>query len=136
MSNNYLKTLQSVDVRLRRQIYGLEEAKIVPVTLTKIQKKATHGFIKNMDDGLSEQEKKKKREEEEAEEEARAQLHLHEGGMGKLDVGWLNSRSGKVASDMEAELWAKSRAFLEGLEGTAGGLQNGRGNVKDHEMSG
>lgn len=33
-----------------------------------------------------------------------------------LDVGWLNSRSGKVALDMEAELWAKTRAFLEDVK--------------------
>ena len=38
-----------------------------------------------------------------------------EGGTGKLDIGWLNSRSGKVARDNEAELWRKARAFLEGI---------------------
>ena len=48
-----------------------------------------------------------------------------EGGTGKLDIGWLNSRSGKVGRDNEAELWAKARTFLEdvnenwGLEGKA-----------------
>ena len=41
-----------------------------------------------------------------------------------LDVGWLNSRSGKVGRDMEAELWAKARAFLEGLE-----AKNSNGNI-------
>jgi hypothetical protein len=30
-----------------------------------------------------------------------------------LDVGWLNSRSDKVDRVMEAELWERSRAFLE-----------------------
>ncbi len=38
------------------------------------------------------------------------------GSMGKLDIGWLNSRSGRVGRDMEAELWEKARVFLEGLE--------------------
>src|SRR4051812_40655572 len=38
-SNTYLKTLQSVDVRLRRQIYGLEEAKIIPAEKTKAKEK-------------------------------------------------------------------------------------------------
>jgi hypothetical protein len=32
-----------------------------------------------------------------------------------VDVGWLNTRSNKVGRDMEAELWAKARAFLEGM---------------------
>lgn len=41
-----------------------------------------------------------------------------EGGMGKLDIAWLNSRSGKVGRDNEAELWAKARRFLEDLEET------------------
>lgn len=41
-----------------------------------------------------------------------------------LDVGWLNSRSGKVGRDMEAELWAKARGFLEALEAKK---SNGRG---------
>ena len=36
-----------------------------------------------------------------------------EGGTGKLDIGWLNSRSGKVGRDNEAELWMKARTFLE-----------------------
>jgi hypothetical protein len=39
-----------------------------------------------------------------------------EGGTGKLDIGWLNSRSGKVGRDNEAELWKKARTFLEGIE--------------------
>jgi hypothetical protein len=36
--------------------------------------------------------------------------------MGKLDIGWLNSRSGRVGRDMEAELWERAKGFLEGLE--------------------
>jgi hypothetical protein len=36
--------------------------------------------------------------------------------LGKLDIGWLNSRSGRVERDMEAELWEKARTFLERLE--------------------
>lgn len=39
-----------------------------------------------------------------------------EGGTGKLDIGWLNSRSGKVGRDNEAELWRKARSFLENVE--------------------
>jgi len=40
-----------------------------------------------------------------------------EGGMGKLDIGWLNSRSGRVERDMEGELWEKAKKFLEGEKG-------------------
>ena len=41
-------------------------------------------------------------------------------GLGGLDVGWLNGRGDTVGSEMEAELWAKARAFLARLEGDGG----------------
>ena len=43
-------------------------------------------------------------------------ISVGDGGMGKLDIGWLNSRSQSVDRDMEAELWARAKKFLEGLE--------------------
>lgn len=85
---------------LRRQIYGLEEADIIPA-------------------------EKKKRivPEEEKRKDARSGFSgasnaetLTEGGMGKLDIGWLNSNSGQVDRNMEAELWTKARRLLEAQE--------------------
>jgi len=32
-----------------------------------------------------------------------------------LDIGWLNSRSGRVEKELEAELWTKANLFLEEL---------------------
>jgi hypothetical protein len=40
---------------------------------------------------------------------------LEKDSYGKLDIGWLNSRSGRVGRDNETELWAKARKFLEGI---------------------
>ncbi len=40
---------------------------------------------------------------------------IADGGMGKLDKGFLNTNSGIVGRDMEAELWEKSRVLLEGI---------------------
>ena len=34
------------------------------------------------------------------------------GGLGELDIGWLNSRNDKVGKEMEAELWGKAAALL------------------------
>ena len=34
------------------------------------------------------------------------------GGLGNLDVGWLNGRNDNVGKDMEAELWAKAQEFV------------------------
>jgi len=36
-------------------------------------------------------------------------------GLANLDVGWLNSRSGHVGREMEAELWARAKLFFEEL---------------------
>jgi hypothetical protein len=98
-SNSYLTTLQSVDVRLRRQIYGLEEADIIPAEKAKAKGKEGPGIMGRGGGRPAEAEKV-----------------VDEGGMGKLDIGWLNSRSGRVGRDMEAELWEKAKGFLEGLE--------------------
>jgi Mediator complex protein len=59
-----------------------------------------------------------------------AQATLADGGMGKLDIGWLNSRSGRVGRDMEAELWEKARTFLEGL---GNGASNRHGETVDDD---
>ncbi|KAI9896963.1 hypothetical protein N3K66_007985 [Trichothecium roseum] len=83
----FLSTLHSIDVRLKRQIFALEEAGMVDLSAkTKAQSvgvpKASlkpNGF----------------------------------GAVGNLDVGWLNSQGSKVERDMESELWAKARAFIE-----------------------
>ena len=46
------------------------------------------------------------------------------GGLGELDIGWLNSRNDKVGKEMEAELWGKAAELLkevnEGQEGQDG----------------
>jgi len=55
------------------------------------------------------------RAEPEPEEEGEKAKPGLEGRSNTVDVGWLNTRSNKVGRDMEAELWAKARVFLEGM---------------------
>jgi hypothetical protein len=108
-TNTYLEGLHSVDVRLKRQIYGLHEAGII--AMAKESPSRSDG--QNPDTSRV------------------------AGDNVALDVGWLNSRSGKVGRDMEAELWAKARTFLETLEAKK---KNGRGHgesesgVEDQDM--
>lgn len=106
-----MTALRTVDVGLKRQIYGLEEADIIPAEKAKA--------------------KKKKEDDSQAMGSARAtvptEATVAEGGMGKLDIGWLNSRSGRVERDMEAELWGKARVFAEGLEGSQNGSSKDAG---------
>ncbi|KAI9645868.1 hypothetical protein NHQ30_005304 [Ciborinia camelliae] len=106
-SNSYLKTLQSVDVRLRRQILGLEEADIIPADK-----------IKSKNKGKVAAEVMETRRPAVPGNMAgnKADDVATDGGIGNLDIGFLNSRSGRVGRDMEAELWAKSRKFLEDLD--------------------
>lgn len=99
----FLNTLRSVDVRLKRQIFGLEEAGIL--TLDKAKPKDEEGG-------------------------ARPSLEPNGLGMvGNLDVGWLNSRSNQVEREMEAELWTKAREHLASLAGGSGPGASGNGDV-------
>lgn len=93
--DSLLSTLHTVDVHMKRQIMGLEEA----------------GVIKLRNDASKERQVVMN---EDAKIVARPSLEPNGvGTIGNLDVGWLNSRNNKVERDMEAELWAKMRAFLE-----------------------
>lgn len=85
-----------MDVGIRRQIMGLEEANIIPPEKTRRPKETDGKAMSGMRSGATEL--------------------TGENGIGKLDIGWLNSRSGRVARDMEAELWQKAKGFLEDLE--------------------
>ena len=101
-SESYLTTLQKVDVLLRRNIYGLEEANIIPAekkTREQVKGGKTDGGAKAIGGDVA--------------------------SLGKLDIGWLNSRSGRVGRDMEAELWEKAKVFLEGLEAEKTGGEKG-----------
>ncbi|KAI1080709.1 mediator complex protein-domain-containing protein [Whalleya microplaca] len=94
--NDFLRTLRSVNVGMKRQIWGLEEAGIIslgkkesPMNLKEdggeVQGTSKNGPIEPDGDGK----------------------------IGGLDVGWLNSRSDKVERDMEAALWDEAEMFLQ-----------------------
>ncbi|OIW29480.1 hypothetical protein CONLIGDRAFT_643579 [Coniochaeta ligniaria NRRL 30616] len=107
--NAFMATLHSVDVRLKRQIWGLEEAGIV--TLKRASREGADGAsggggnaVVGSGGGGS--------------GAAAVKTNLEPDGVGKiggLDVGWLNARSSKVERDMEAELWTGMRKHLEGV---------------------
>ncbi|MCJ1463774.1 hypothetical protein MMC07_002383 [Pseudocyphellaria aurata] len=112
-ASQYFSLLSSVDVRLRRQIYALEEADIIPAeAATKEQLpnvtnpfspfgSVSHANLPNQP----------------ATKQAAASKSAGTGGgLGSLDVGWLNSRNDNVGKEMEAELWGKARNFVMSLE--------------------
>ncbi|CAN8095627.1 unnamed protein product [Discula destructiva] len=97
--DKFLTTLHKIDVRMKREIFALEEAGIV--TIDKV---------------------KSKDDEDPADQQvSKASLEPNGMGMvGNLDVGWLNSRSNQVEREMEAELWTNTRKALENLARDAG----------------
>ncbi|KAK2039400.1 mediator complex protein [Colletotrichum somersetense] len=110
-----LSTLHAVDVHMKRQIMGLEEAGIIKLRAGGGGGAGGGG----PGDGGAPGDKttaggRQVVMNEDAKIVARASLEPNGvGTIGNLDVGWLNSRNNKVERDMEAELWAKMRDFLE-----------------------
>lgn len=89
-TDSFLTTLHSVDVHLKRQIMGLEEAGIINLVSAERQQQGPNV------------------------PPTKASLKPNGVGMvGNLDVGWLNSRSTRVERDMEAELWENAKNLLE-----------------------
>ncbi len=91
----YYTHLQAVVARLRRQAYALEEAGIIapePSSLGGLQQKQSVG-----QGGLN----------------AQGMERITNGGLGNLDVGWLNSRGNKVGVDKESELLDEAKKLLE-----------------------
>jgi hypothetical protein len=89
----FFSTLHSVDVRTKRQIWGLEEAGIVTLA-------------------------KEEADEDTTKTKTKTSTSLRPDGFGKIggfDAGWLNSRSSKVERDMELELWGQAQALLATL---------------------
>ncbi|KAI0160039.1 mediator complex, subunit Med11 [Hypoxylon sp. FL1284] len=93
--NDFLRTLRTVNVNMKRQIWGLEEADIVTLDTNE-----TSGADPESSKPSAGQRK--------------APLQPDgDGKIGGLDVGWLNSRSDKVEKDMEADLWNEAEAYLQ-----------------------
>ena len=105
-ASEYFTRLYSIDVGLRTQINALEEAKILsPEEAANVRSDFAVGSS-----GLA-----APRDERPA-VSAKAKDAVTGGGLGNLDVGWLNSRNDYVGKQMEAELWKQASEFLTELE--------------------
>ncbi|KAL5332775.1 mediator complex protein-domain-containing protein [Aspergillus crustosus] len=82
-TSQYFALLSSIDVRLRRQVYALEEAAILSPDSS-----FRTGDLSGAGSGAA-------------------------GASNPLDVSWLNSRKDTVGKDKEAELWAAARQFVQ-----------------------
>lgn len=91
-TQQYFALLSSIDVRLRRQVYALEEASVLaPESASRAGDSTGTGA-------------------------GAAGAAAGAGASNPLDISWLNSRKDTVGKDKEAELWAAAREFMEKLE--------------------
>ncbi|SPN98771.1 uncharacterized protein DNG_01812 [Cephalotrichum gorgonifer] len=93
----FVTTLHHVDVHMKRQIFGLQEAGIIDLS--------------NDTPGTAQQE---------GGDGKGSVRPTAVGTVGGLEMGWLNSRGNRVERGMEGELWGRGRAFLEEVAGSGG----------------
>ncbi|KAJ2985119.1 hypothetical protein NUW58_g5707 [Xylaria curta] len=95
--DEFMRTLRTVNVGIKRQIWGLEEAGIISLGKREVSIREEGGEVQasNVRNGLLEPD--------------------GNGKIGGLDVGWLNSRSNTVEKDMEADLWQETEDILQRL---------------------
>ncbi|KAF7714633.1 Uncharacterized protein PECH_007208 [Penicillium ucsense] len=106
----YFALVSSVDVRLRRQIYALEEESLGQGLAGKPGDPTGAGVG------------------------SAGSIGAGSGAANPLDVSWLNSRKDTVGMDKEAELWFEARDFVERLAGTPSGELAPNNSVASTEM--
>ncbi|KAL3481154.1 mediator complex protein-domain-containing protein [Aspergillus californicus] len=93
--SDYFARLSSIDVRLRRQVYALEEAfNLAPDSSSRT------GDLPGAGTAAA-------------------------AASNPLDVSWLNSRKDTVGKEKEAELWAAAREFVERMDQSHPGDKGG-----------
>ena len=98
----YYTGLQAVIARLRRQAHALEEAGIISseapaLSSASQQKQVTSVSGSQRGQAVPAQDPER----------------ITNGGLGNLDVGWLNSRGNKVGAEKEGELVDEAKRLLE-----------------------
>ena len=97
----YYTTLQAIVARLRRQAYALEEAGLIAAEAPTLSSGSQQKPALPNGRGPS------------AAAPVQDPPRLTNGGLGNLDVGWLNSRGNKVAAEKESELVQDAKKLLE-----------------------
>ncbi|KAI4217099.1 MAG: hypothetical protein LQ351_000408 [Letrouitia transgressa] len=109
-SAEYFALLSSIDVRLRRQVNALDAAGITPPEPI-LRESQTNPNASSAPLTVP-----KPLNAPTARHGTSSKGSLTAGGLGDLDVGWLNGRNDHIAKDMEAELWDTARKFLTELQ--------------------
>ena len=105
-TTEYFALVSSVDIGLRQQIHALEEDKIIPSEATSKESQGGADISVNSTGASAAT----------GIPSSTSRSAIIGGGLGNLDIGWLNSRNDNVDKEMDAELWNKASTFLAGLE--------------------
>ncbi|KAL8763118.1 MAG: hypothetical protein Q9184_001011 [Pyrenodesmia sp. 2 TL-2023] len=99
-SSQYFATLSSIDAQLRRHITALEDAGVLPseAVIQGTQPAPTQAQAASYSS---------------KEPPAKPKSTITNGGLGHIDIGWLNSRNDNVEKIMEAELWEQAQILLQ-----------------------
>lgn len=108
----YFTSVQAILARLRRQAYALEEAGIITaqaptLSTTSTLNPAAPAVPFGQGAGVRRAPGPAQKQEAVQEEQ------ITNGGLGNLDVGWLNSRGNRVGEEKEAELIKEAREMLD-----------------------
>ena len=102
----YFDTLSSIDVNLRRHILDLKKKDIIP-TDEYLDGESPDTGESSRGDALSPPSTRPKSLRKNA---------ITAGGLGNLDIGWLNSRNDKVGKDTSASLWQEAFQLVQKCE--------------------
>lgn len=92
--NDFIRSLRRVNVGMKRQILGLEEAGIIGLRKEDGAGTDSQGTAASQPPRLEPD---------------------GEGKIGGFDVGWLNSRNNQVEKELEAEVWGKIEMRLQDI---------------------
>lgn len=100
--SQYFGLLSSVDVQLRRQIYALQEAGLIPEASSKDPQGASFPSVAR-------------------DKTSTISIGDMVGVTSPLDISWLNSRNDAVGGAIRKELWTDFRHFVGQSQGTEDG---------------
>ena len=111
-ASQYFQTLSSLDVRLRQEINALKEADILPS-----ESKYRDTAISNAQASIPSMTAMQQNAMQQGANRQGVPRRgvITGGGLGSLDIGWLNSRNNNVGKEMEAELWEEAQKRVEKL---------------------
>ena len=105
-ASSYFQTLSAIDVNLRREVNALEAANIIPGEADSkgSQRRPEIPPAVATTGGLDPQTFR---------QSGVRRNPITGGGLGSLDVGWLNSRNDNVGKDYEAGIWEDTLRYVE-----------------------